>query len=115
MTYGNALHAVSLSRERVLSGLPSTFISERLSTLLVFPPMLYAVNTIRSTSSPRLFVLPSGEGVSTGYTSRGHTGGKSHIFLILPSAVHAFIFPVRRIQSFLSLVDREVEFCVLAI
>ena len=38
----------------------------------------------------------------------GHTG-----FLHLPSAVLALIFLARRIQPFLSLVDREVEFCVL--
>ena len=39
----------------------------------------------------------------------GHTG-----FLIrLPSAVRALHFVARRIQPFLSLVDREVEFCVL--
>ena len=38
----------------------------------------------------------------------GHTG-----FLLLPSAVLALIFLARRIQTFLSLVDREVEFCVL--
>ena len=37
----------------------------------------------------------------------GHTG-----FLHLPSAVLALIFLARRIQSFLPLVDREVEFCV---
>ena len=37
-----------------------------------------------------------------------HTG-----FLYLPSVVRAFIFLARRIQPFLSLVDREVEFCVL--
>ena len=44
-----------------------------------------------------------------GRTSWGHTG-----FLIrLPSAVLALIFLARRIQPFLSLVDREVEFCVL--
>ena len=36
----------------------------------------------------------------------GHTG-----FLRLPSAVLAFILLARRIQLFLSLVDREVEFC----
>ena len=41
----------------------------------------------------------------------GHTGFFTH----LPSAVHAFIFFARRIQPFLSLVDREVEFCVLKI
>ena len=34
-------------------------------------------------------------------------------FLHLPSAVLALIFLARRIQPFLSLVDREVEFCVL--
>ena len=42
-----------------------------------------------------------------GSTSRGHTGFLIH----LPSAaVLALIFLVRRIQPFLSLVDREVEF-----
>ena len=41
----------------------------------------------------------------------GHTG-----FLINHlSAVHALIFLARKIQLFLSLVDREVEFCVLTI
>ena len=39
----------------------------------------------------------------------GHTGFPTH----LPSAVLALIFLARRIQPFLSLVDREVEFCVL--
>ena len=38
----------------------------------------------------------------------GHTG-----FLHLPSAVLALIFLARRIQPFLSLVGREVEFSVL--
>ena len=37
-----------------------------------------------------------------------HTGFLIH----LPSAVLALIFLARRIQAFLSLVDREVEFCV---
>ena len=47
-----------------------------------------------------------------GRTSRGHTGFLIHLL----SAVHALIFPARRIQPFLSLVDREeVEFCVLTI
>ena len=40
-----------------------------------------------------------------------HTG----FFIHLPSAVRALIFLARRIQPFLSLVDREVEFCVLTI
>ena len=39
----------------------------------------------------------------------GHSGFLIH----LPSAVRALIFVARRIQPFLSLVDREVEFCVL--
>ena len=43
-----------------------------------------------------------------GRTTRGHTG-----FLHRPSAVLALFFLARRIQPFLSLVDREVEFCVL--
>ena len=38
----------------------------------------------------------------------GHTG-----FLHLPCGVLALIFLARRIQPFFSLVDREVEFCVL--
>ena len=38
----------------------------------------------------------------------GYTG-----FLRLPSAVLTLSFLARRIQSFLSLIDREVEFCVL--
>ena len=47
-------------------------------------------------------------------TSRGHTGGRSHrISQPFPSsAVLALIFIARRIQSSLSHVDREVEFCV---
>ena len=39
----------------------------------------------------------------------GHTG----FFIHLPSAVLALIFLARRIEPFLSLVDREAEFCVL--
>ena len=39
----------------------------------------------------------------------GHKGFLVHLL----SAVRAFIFLARRIQPFLSLVDREVEFCVL--
>ena len=41
----------------------------------------------------------------------GHTG----FFIHLLSAVHALTFLARRIKPFLSLVDREVEFCVLTI
>ena len=39
----------------------------------------------------------------------GHTGFLIHLF----SAVRALIFLARRIQPFLCLGDREVEFCVL--
>ena len=41
----------------------------------------------------------------------GHTG----VFIHLHSAVPAFIFLARRFSPLLSLVDREVEFCVLTI
>ena len=41
----------------------------------------------------------------------GHTGFLVHLL----SAVRALTFLARRIQPFLSLVDREVEFCVLTI
>ena len=41
----------------------------------------------------------------------GNTGFSIHLL----SAVLAFIFLARRIQPFLSLVDREVDFCVLTI
>ena len=41
----------------------------------------------------------------------GNTGFCIHLL----SAVLALIFLARRIQPFLSLVDREVEFCVLTI
>ena len=39
--------------------------------------------------------------------------GHTEFLIHLPSAVRALIFVARRIQPFLSLVDREVEFCVL--
>ena len=41
--------------------------------------------------------------------------GHTVFFIDLLSAVRALIFLARRIQPFLSLVDREVEFCVLTI
>ena len=41
--------------------------------------------------------------------------GHTRFVIHLPSAVRAVIFLARRIQPFLSLVDREVEFCVLTI
>ena len=51
-------------------------------------------------------------GVPAGVTQEEeHIGFLTH----RPSAVRALIFLVRRIQPFLSLVDREVEFCELTI
>ena len=50
--------------------------------------------------------------VSAGVTqAEGHTGFLIHLL----SAVRDLIFLAKRIQPFLSLVDREVEFCVLTI
>ena len=61
--------------------------------------------------SPHPFWTSSSLDVPAGVTQEeGHTG-----FLIHLSAVRALIFIARRIQPFLSLVDREVEFCVLMI
>ena len=62
--------------------------------------------------SSHSFWTSSSLDVPAGVTQEeGHTG-----FLIrLLSAVHALIFLAIRIQPFLSLVDREVEFCVLTI
>ena len=51
----------------------------------------------------------SGHQVRWTYQPGSHTGFLIH----LPSVVRAFIFLAKRIQPFLSLVDREVEFCVL--
>ena len=49
-----------------------------------------------------------------GRTSRSHTGFLVHLPLL--SAVRALVFLARRITPlFLSLVDREVEFCVVAV
>ena len=62
--------------------------------------------------SSHLFWTSSSLDVPAGVTQEeGHTGFLIH----LPSAVRALIFLAIRIQPFLSLVDREVEFCVLTI
>ena len=58
--------------------------------------------------SSHSFWTSSSLDVPAGVTQEeGHTGFLIH----LPSAVRALIFVARRIQPFLSLVDREVEFC----
>ena len=63
--------------------------------------------------SSHSFWTSSSLDVPAGVTQQeeGHTGFLIHL---LP-AVRALIFIARRIQPFLSLVDREVEFCVLTI
>ena len=62
--------------------------------------------------SSHSFWTSSSLDVPAGVTQEeGHTGFLIHLL----SAVRAFIFLARRIQPFISLVDREVEFCVLTI
>ena len=62
--------------------------------------------------SSHSFWTSSSLDVPTGATQEeGHTGFLIHLL----SAVHALIFLARRIQLFLSLVDREVAFCELTI
>ena len=59
--------------------------------------------------SSHLFWTSSSLDVPVGVAQEeGYTGFLIH----LPSAVRALIFLARRIQPFLPLVDREVEFCV---
>ena len=60
----------------------------------------------------RSFWTSSSLDVPAGVTQEeGHTGFLIHLL----SAMRALIFIARRIQPFLSLVDREVEFCLLTI
>ena len=62
--------------------------------------------------SSHSFWTSSSLDVPAGVTQEeGHTEFLIHLL----SAVRALIFLARRIQPFLSLVDREVEFCVLTI
>ena len=62
--------------------------------------------------SSHSFWTSSSLDVPAGVTQEeGHTGFLIHLL----SAVRALIFLARRIQPFFSLVDREVEFCVLTI
>ena len=62
--------------------------------------------------SSHSFWTSSSLDVPAGVTQEeGHTGYLIHLL----SAVRVFFFLARRIQPFLSLVDREVKFCVLTI
>ena len=73
----------------------------------------YTVNIMSKLSgvfSSHSFWTSSSLDVPAGVTQEeGHTGFLIHLL----SAVRALIFLARRIQPFLSLVDCEVEFCVL--
>ena len=74
--------------------------------LLLFSGMCVCVCVFSS----HPFWTSSSLDVPAGVTQEGgHTGFLIHLL----SAVRAWIFVARRIQPFLSLVDREVEFCVL--
>ena len=62
--------------------------------------------------SSHSFWTSSSLDVPAGVTQKeGHTGFLIHLL----SSVRALFFLARRIQPFLSFVDREVEFCVLTI
>ena len=62
--------------------------------------------------SSHSFWTSSSLDVPAGVTQEeGHTEFLIHLL----SAVRALIFLARRVQPFLSLVDRDVEFCVLTI
>ena len=65
-----------------------------------------------SVFSSHSFWTSSSLGIPAGVTQEeGHTG----FFIHLLSAVCALIFLARRIQPIISLVDREVEFCVIVL
>ena len=88
----------------------------RVVVFLVFIPPVLSTCPLHTNSvcvcvfSSHPFWTSSSLDVPAGVTQEeGHTGFLIH----LPSAVRALIFVARRIQPFLSLVDREVEFCVL--
>ena len=72
--------------------------------------VIYSV-TVCVFSSHSLWTSSSLDVLAGVTQEEGHAG----FFINLLSAVRALIFLARRIQPFLSLVDREVEFCVLTI
>ena len=59
--------------------------------------------------------LPIHSGLQWTYQPGSHRKKVTGFSIHLLSAVLALIFLARRIQPFISLVDREVEFCVLTI
>ena len=80
--------------------------------LLLLPLSLVRIQLCVCVFSSHSFWTSSSLDVPAGVTQEeGHTGFLIHLL----SAVRALIFLARRIQPFLSLVDCEVEFCVLTI
>ena len=76
------------------------------------PTVMFYVYVCVCVFSSHSFWTSNSLDVPAGVTQEeGHTGFLIHLF----SAVRALIFLARRIQPFLSLVGREVEFCVLTI
>ena len=74
------------------------------------------MSTGKNTTCVCVCFLPIHSGLQWTYQPGSHRKKVTQDFSIhLLSAVLALIFLVRRIQPFLSLVDREVEFCVLTI
>ena len=119
-----SLHSVTTgSRDRANVSLIIIITTVPSPTLFEFPlcclpsmyinkdePHLYTNSVCVCVFSSHPFWTSSSLDVPAGVTQEeGHTG----FFIHLPSAVRALIFVARRIQPFLSLVDREVEFCVL--
>ena len=78
----------------------------------MFPHVRQRVMCSVCVLSSHSFWTSSSLDVPAGVTQEeGHTGFLIHLL----SAVRALIFLARRFQPFLSLADREVEFCVLTI
>ena len=98
-TYQPGSHRRKVTQEEGRTDFSSTFLLLRCVCVCVF-------------SSHSFWTSKNSLDVPAGVTQEeGHT-----VFLIhLPSAVRALIFLARWIQPFLSLVDREVKFCVLTI
>ena len=81
-------------------------------TVFCFLPPTYSVCVCVCVFSSHSFWTSSSLDVPAAVTQeKGHTGFLIHLL----SAVHALMFLARRIQPFFSLVDRDVEFCVLTI
>ena len=92
----------------VSKGFPNVTTSGRQYNIGEKPSVILCCVCVVFSSHP--FWTSSSLDVPAGVTQEeGHTGFLIH----LPSAVRALIFVARRIQPFLSLVDREVECCVL--